>query len=73
MVAKIAKGVFITTSSFAPDAKDAAQSICGRKILYLIDGGELVRLMIEYGAGVRKQQMYAVEGIDNNYFNEIEE
>ena len=69
----IARGVLITTSSFAPDAKDVAQSICGQKSLHLVDGEELVRLTIEYGVGVRKQQMYAVEGIDNNYFNEIEE
>ena len=68
----ITKGVFVTTSAFSEDAKNVAQSISGQKRLHLIDGKELLRLMMEYGAGVRKRRIFTVECVDNSYFDEIE-
>ena len=34
----------------------------------LIDGPELVRLMIEYGVGVITRTVYEIKEIDENYF-----
>jgi restriction system protein len=45
------KGVFVTTSQFAPAARTYAGRIPQR--LILIDGEELTRLMVQYGVGVR--------------------
>lgn len=43
------KGVFVTTSGFAPAARTYVDRIPQR--LILIDGDELTRLMVQYGVG----------------------
>lgn len=45
------KGVFVTTSHFAPQALAYGQR--SPKRLVLIDGEELTRLLVRYGVGVR--------------------
>lgn len=63
------KGVFITTSTFSPTARQTAQSISlGNKFIRLIDGPELARLMIEHGVGVVTEVTYEVKKLDANYF-----
>ena len=48
-----AKGVFITNSTFSRAAKETARNIsAGNKLIRLIDGQELVKLMIQHGVGV---------------------
>ena len=64
------KGVFVTTSSFARNAKDFVDSISIQKRLRLIDGDELTRLMIEYGVGVRDQWTLTSKRVDTDYFEE---
>ena len=62
------KGIFVTTSGFTPDAKTyAAQS---QKRIVLIDGKELVRLMVEHDIGVRVQACYKLKRIDEDYFDQ---
>ena len=64
------KGVFVTTSSFARNAKTFVDSISIQKRLRLIDGDELTRLMIEYGVGVRDQWTLTSKRVDTDYFEE---
>lgn len=60
------RGVFITTSTFTPNARDYAKSIQIRVIL--IDGKRLVTLMIKYPVGLQVKQSYDVVDIDEDFF-----
>jgi len=60
------KGVFITTSSFTPGARDYAANVGVRIIL--IDSVRLVNLMIDYGVGVQVRETYRVIDIDEDFF-----
>ncbi len=63
------KGVFITSSSFVPKARETARFIsAGNKFIRLIDGEELARLMINHGVGVVSEIIYDVKKLDENYF-----
>ena len=65
------KGVFITSSSFGPRARETARFIsAGNKFIRLIDGEELARLMINHGVGVVSEITYDVKKLDENYFAE---
>ena len=64
--ARASKGVFITTSSFTPDARAYVRSI-GKHIV-LIDGPMLADLMIEYGVGVVTERAYVVPKVDQDFF-----
>ncbi len=65
------KGVFITSSSFGPNARETARYIsAGNKFIRLIDGEELARLMIDHGVGVISEITYDVKKLDENYFAE---
>jgi restriction system protein len=64
------KGVFVTTSHFAPAAKAYAERIPQR--LILIDGDELTRLMVQYGVGVRTERTIELRKLDLGYFDEEE-
>ena len=60
------KGVFVTTSHFAPSARQYAER--SPKRLVLIDGDELARLLIMYGVGVRAFDTVQLKRIDLDYF-----
>jgi restriction system protein len=64
-------GVFITTSSFSPQAIEFANQVPQRPIL--IDGEKLTKLMIQYGVGVRTERTVEIKRIDLDYFEEVEE
>jgi restriction system protein len=61
------KGVFITTSSFTPAAKEAARNSRSYKIV-LIDGARLAELMIEHDLGVSVAATYQLKRIDSDFF-----
>ena len=61
------KGVFITTSRFTKGAKKAANEGAGPKIV-LIDGKELVQLMIDHDVGVSAGDFYQIKEVDLDYF-----
>lgn len=65
------KGVFITSGEFSRDAGDYARNLQGMK-LRLIDGAELVRLMVDCGLGVAESRRYTQFRIDNDFFDEGE-
>jgi restriction system protein len=57
------KGVFITTSRFTAQARDTALGYKSHRIV-LIDGPELVRLMIKHEIGVRTTQTVKVQEVN---------
>lgn len=62
------KGVFLTTSTFSPDALDYASTIDPKVVL--IDGTRLAQLMIDFNVGVSLNQLYEIKRIDSDYFAE---
>ncbi len=63
----VQKGVFITTSSFTKEAKSYAEKQ-QQKSLKLIDGDFLAELMIKYGIGLEKIQIYTMYKINEDFF-----
>ena len=60
------RGVFITTSSFTKDAKEAAKQLN----IALVDGEMLTNLMIQYKVGVQVSQAYELYDIDDDFFEQ---
>ncbi len=65
----VRRGVFITTSFFDERAKKKAASIQG-KVLRLIDGQELTRLMIKYNIGIQVKVKIEIKKLDEEFFDE---
>ena len=62
------KGVFITTGSYTPEAKQYAASIPTRVVL--VDGDLLAQLMIDHNIGVSIVSRYEIKRVDSDYFTE---
>lgn len=62
------KGVFITTSRFSKEAIDYVGQIDPKVVL--IDGADLVQLMIDHGVGVSSAAVYEVKKVDTDFFIE---
>ncbi|MBD5402319.1 restriction endonuclease [bacterium] len=60
------KGVFITTSYFCEKAQKKALA-AKNKIIRLINGEELVTLMIRYNLGVQTKKTYTIKRVDEDY------
>ena len=67
----VTKGVFITTSTFNRNAREFVQRGSHMKVV-LIDGSELVELMLRHHIGVRVERKIEVLDVDQNYFVEDE-
>ena len=65
--ANTTKGVFVTTAGFTRSATDYVAK--SPKRIVLIDGEELARLMVVHEIGVRTRIRYAVNRIDEDYFD----
>jgi restriction system protein len=65
------KGVFVTTSRFSAQARDASAAYKTHRIV-LIDGAELAHLMIEYEVGVRTVQTIRLQRLDLETYEEAE-
>ncbi|HTR14397.1 MAG TPA: restriction endonuclease, partial [Roseiarcus sp.] len=63
------KGVFVTTSHFATQARTYGKH--SPKRLILIDGEELARLLVQYGIGVRVYRAVEMKKLDLDYFEEL--
>ena len=67
------KGVFITTSNFSEKAMSAARaSSLGGKIIKLINGEELTKLMIKHCVGIQIKKTIQIKKLDEDYFNDEE-
>lgn len=62
------KGVFLTTSAFTREARDAAAR--ARGTIVLVDGVRLSALMIEHGVGVSHKAL-KIPKIDGDYFEDV--
>ncbi len=60
------KGVLITTSTFSQHAQEYVRNI--EKKVVLIDGEQLVQLMIEHDIGVKPINTFIVKVVDRDYF-----
>jgi restriction system protein len=65
-IAKAAKGVFITTSTFTRSARETTERL-GKRIV-LIDGEQLAALMIRYDVGVRIEETFHIKKVDEDFF-----
>lgn len=65
----VRKGVFITTSYFDERAKEKAKSVQG-KVIRLVDGDELTRLMIKHNLGVQLKTKIEIKKIDEDFFGD---
>ncbi len=65
----VRKGVFITTSYFDERAKKKAESLQG-KVIRLVDGNELTRLMIKHNVGVQTKTKIEIKKLDEDFFSE---
>jgi restriction system protein len=65
----VAKGVFITTSSFAGTAEEFVHRGASTKVV-LIDGNGLLELMVRHKIGVHVEQTIELLKLDQNYFEE---
>ena len=63
------KGVFITSGAFTSGARRAAAEASAK--IVLIDGEQLVDLMIDHGVGVADHKTYVVKRVDGDYFDSI--
>ena len=63
------KAVFVTTSFFDQKAKQTARDAQGKNIR-LIEGDELVALMIKHNIGVQTKQLIELKQLDNDFFYE---
>ena len=61
-------GIFITTSDFTREAQDFVAKIDSH--IVLIDGDQLVQLMIDHNVGVTPVIAYETKKIDSDYFIE---
>jgi len=64
---KATKGVFITNSNFSKEALEYAAAIQSQ--IVLIDGEQLVNLMIDHDLGVSTVSTYQVKKMDSDYFD----
>lgn len=60
------KGVFITTATFSREAKEYAGVIASKIIL--VDGDQLVKLMVDHNVGVSTVSTFHVKKVDSDYF-----
>jgi len=68
-VADSEQGLIITPSDFTPEAKTESKAV-GKTPVFLINGEQLVDLLIQYQMGI-KQEQYFVPSIDTEYWTEV--
>ncbi len=66
---KASRGVFVTLSDFTAEARNAAKD--SEKRIELINGNELIDLMIEHDVGVSEEETYKRKRVNNDYFERL--
>ncbi|WP_083511106.1 restriction endonuclease [Microbacterium sp. XT11] len=69
MMGKGDRGVFLTASTFTKNAREAAVGVPAR--IVLIDGEELVELMIDHGVGVEPIRVATLHRINEDFFDAL--
>lgn len=65
----VTKGIFITTSYFAQSAEEFVQRGSNTKVV-LVDGEDLIELMMRHHIGVRVERRVEILALDQNYFED---
>ena len=63
---KANKGLFVTTSTFSPAARETAEMLSKR--IVLVDGPLLTRLMIRFDIGCRVEETIYIKALDEDFF-----
>ena len=63
---KATKGLFVTTSTFSPSARETADLLSKR--IVLVDGAQLARLMIRHGVGCKVEETLTIKKLDEEFF-----
>ena len=63
---KASKGLFVTTSTFSPSARETAEFLSKR--IVLIDGMQLAALMIQQNVGCRVEDTLYIKKLDEEFF-----
>jgi restriction system protein len=63
---KATKGLFVTTSTFSPSARETADFLSKR--IVLIDGRQLAKLMITFNVGCRVEETIELKKVDEEFF-----
>lgn len=63
------KGLFITTAKYSSEAIEYAGNLLGTKVV-LINGVDLMKLMINHNIGVSIVHSYEVKRIDSDFFED---
>src|SRR5271170_897614 len=63
---KASKGLFVTTSTFSPAAKETAEFLSKR--IVLIDGNQLATLMVQQNVGCRIEETLYIKKVDEEFF-----
>jgi restriction system protein len=63
---KATKGLFVTTSTFSPSARETADFLSKR--IVLIDGEQLTKLMIRHNVGCRIEDTLHIKKVDEEFF-----
>ena len=63
---KATKGLFVTTSTFSPSARETAEFLSKR--IVLIDGDQLAALMVQQNTGCRIEDTLHIKKIDEEFF-----
>lgn len=66
------RGLIVTTSNFSRGARDEATRTSSHTPIDLIDGDQLVSLLVEYNLGVRKNRYQLLE-LTSSFFSDEEE
>ena len=66
---KAQKGLFITTAMFTNEAREYAKNLHQATIV-LVDGTQMMQLMIKYNLGVSIVNTYDIKRIDSDFFSE---
>lgn len=66
------RGLIVTTSNFSKGARDEATRSSSHTPIDLIDGDQLVSLLVEYNLGVRKNRYQLLE-LTPSFFSDVEE
>lgn len=61
----------MTLSDFTEEAKNAAESMTN-KTIKLINGPDLVELMIEHGVGTSVEESVQIKKMDSDYFEGLD-
>ena len=64
---KASKGLFVTTSTFSPAARETAELLSKR--IVLVDGDQLARLMIRHSVGCRIEDTLYIKKVDEEFFD----